>query len=217
MKTKPLLLFMVIVISLLPACHKERPPVTIAAYKAYVEHPGNGLIQSQRYGELKYHLRYLPIAYQALKGFDPDKDAPFVFNKNIDELKGHHYFLLQLQSAERGGSLQKIYEAGMHKMNWLQVVHEMDFSFKEKFQLHLDDATLPCRLYHAFKGVNTSGEQYFLLIFKDAAMDTSVLFESDLKLEFDDQYFAGRPMVFHFKKELLNQVPKLKSFEIYEN
>ncbi|MEO1517121.1 MAG: hypothetical protein AAFV95_19005 [Bacteroidota bacterium] len=212
-KTNSFLFPLALVLLGLLSCQQNDGPLTPKEYRLFVENQDNRLIQSQQVGELIYHSRYLPASYQALRELNFAPRDSFAFAKVLENYEGHHYLLLQVQPAQRGTSLQKIFEESSEGTSWTEVNNHLNFQAQKHFQLQDGKRALSCSLYQAFPGISPSDGLSFMLIFKDDAKDKKAQGDGNLRLTFQDDHLSKQLISFTFAKEHLSNIPSLKSLD----
>lgn len=164
-------------------------------YSSYLKTEENGLSIYKNYGDIRFVVRYMPIAYQALK----DKA------NSLDAYYGHQYFSMQLQTTN-GQDLQAFLEdkyGEEHQDKWQAFL----FRLQQKFSVKIGAQNLPCALYHASIAPMDKSSAQLMFVFKDEVQDRTADFTQDMSFVYKDEIWTEEQQTFTFQSQDLNAIP----------
>lgn len=169
----------------------------------------DGLMQQQQTTDLAFSTRYLSLHQQVMQEWEATKRDTAKIKDIINATEGHHYLQFQIKPNTAGKSLEALYNQQDSDQTWEETFMELNFQAKPQFELTYGQATLPCKLYHVFPGVNAQSGLQFMLVFQDPTAKINQQFQEDLTIQFEDKYFTEQRIAFTFSKADLNNIPTL--------
>lgn len=172
-------------------------------YLDWVNDRGNGLCRSKEVSQVLYNLKFKPFEYIICQELGKENITSKEFKENYSELTGMTYFNFQIQVTDQSNEFLKY--APTNRMSYQERVMYCSFQMQNDIKLVVGLDSLPCSMYHFERTYGITPYGNFIIGFQELPIAPEYTFV------FSDNLFANGIIKFSFKRELLTNVPKLKT------
>ncbi len=180
--------------------------LTPREYVIWVRDKENHLVKEKNIDEIKFSSLYKPYNYIVCNEQKTEEIKSTTLSESIKQLEGMVYFDLKIAIEDGQGELLK------HKLSSPQEYQNRVEYYAFKMQKDIDLVngldTIPCALFHFERTYDIAPYSNFILGF--SAKDVKKM-KKDFSLVFHDKVFGKGIIQFHYTKEELSNVPKLKT------
>jgi hypothetical protein len=197
-KNKCFGLAVVFAVVLLPGCTNS---LKAPDYILYLTNPAHGMYQELTINKYLFTIQYKPLDWMMLQDFESS-------TANADELRKKYesssYFVLKIKGfgdADIAGSTADM----KNNVSITPVQSYLNFGIQEDIYMVAGPDTLPCMaMHHEPYNAQTDINTFALAFEKPPCTDC------DYSIIYSGNYFNNSLLKFYFRKEQLNQLPKLK-------
>ncbi len=199
-KYRDILIF--IFLSFLMSCNNTSNKKVASEYILWINDTANNYRKRKDQKNIFFETTYRPLPYIIANEFRSDHIDDSLYQVRKLELEGMHYFSMRIQAKNGGDILMQNTES---KQEYFKRVNHYSYDFQKNITLIENQDTINCKL---FNFIRTHGiAPYVDFVFAFPSKDKQV--QTDLKLIVEDEVFGVGKMNFLFKKERLNNLPKL--------
>jgi len=196
-------IFFVAVIFLSSCNSKELSP---EEYMAFIKSNKDNFTKCRKMELFEFDAAYQPAEFLALReSCDPDnKCSRVLFEKAVKNYDSAFYFVFKIKPIDNV-PFKKLIKS---KENLAEMNQYLMSRVKNDFFIQIGEKKIQCSVLNVESDLNIQNNISFVMSFEK--LENQIL-DEDITLVYEDKMFQNGILKFNFKKEFINEAPKVKA------